>query len=192
MAKQYLKSKLAKKLPAITIIALASNLVACANSEYAEEEFRQPNYIVKTNYYSVRNDINKTNRSRPLYTTELSQNVTNTGRNTILLGHEIGVICNEPLDCRHASNLATLSYNVEKVNGTLIIKGQFNNEAGASTTFESNAGWLKRDIIKGAPLYTEGTIIQEFELPVAPGNSVTLKGPLEDKLEIVIESKAMN
>lgn len=165
-------------------LAVSVFLTACSSSMDREPT---TNYVVKSEYFSVRNDANEKLSSRLTRSAALNQGLTyDDSYHHVLLGHDVAVICAES-SCSQASNLATLDYTVSSIDGTLVIKGKLINETGESTKSEGGMGWIKKSITKGATLHSQGTEYEEFELPITAGKSVTLNGPLGDKLVIFVE-----
>ncbi|ATC60111.1 hypothetical protein [Vibrio anguillarum] len=168
-------------------VAMALTLTACSSPEKTLLEDK-PNIKVIAEYYSVRNDINQSLSSPLSRSMELDQNLTTKGSyHQISLGHAVAVICIKPTDCGQSSNLANLIYTVTKENKNLVIHGRMVNTTGASTLSEGGVGWVRWSISKDAKLHSEGTTEQMFTLPIIKGTSITLIGPLYDKLVLTVE-----
>lgn len=165
-------------------VFVAITLSACSHTP----ENTYPKLKVKAKYFSVRNDIRPSRSSNLTMTTELSQKVNaQDGPYRVLLGQGVGVICSKPDDCSQSSNLAILNYTLNQEKNNLVIRGRMTNETGVSTTSQGGVGSIKWDIPKGAKLYSEGTVEQEFILPITKGSTVMITGPLEDKLVLSVE-----
>lgn len=168
-------------------VAMALTLTACSSPKKISPEDKS-NIKVIAEYYSVRNDINQSISSLLSRSTELDLNLTTKGSyHQISLGHAFAVICIKPTDCSQSSNLANLIYTVTNENENLMIHGRMVNKTGASALIEREAGWVRWSISKYAKLHSEETTEEVFTLPIIKGTSITLIGPLYDRLILTVE-----
>jgi hypothetical protein len=172
----------ARTIPVIGSIIAAITLSACSsNTEIPPQKLK-----IDAQYFSVINDTLPSLSSRLTSETELSQKISDSDTyHYVLLGQDVASICKQS-DCRQSSNLARLNYVVAQGEDNLLILGKMTNETGASTISSGPAGWIKKSINDGVKLHSEGTVVQEFTLPIVMGESVVITGPLGDKLVVSV------
>lgn len=175
-------SGIVRLLISIVIIAM---LGACSSSI---ERSSPPKLKVKAKYFSVRNDATPFLSSQLRLSTELNLRINEQEAfHRVFLGHAVALICDTPNNCGQSSNLAKLKYTMSQDGGILIVSGKMINETGVSTTSQSEVGFNQWTINEGANLYHEGTVEQEFTLPIIKNRNITLTGPLGDKLILYVE-----
>ena len=171
-------------LPA-SIVLLSTTISACSNHQTPPANSE---YAITATYHSVRNDLNPKLSQGLKFKIGLPREVSSGGSSHYtLLGQEVALICSSKTDCAQSSNLASITYTIRPDEKGLVLQGTFNNEMGSYTESKGSAGVLRLSINSGATLYKEGSHTQDFRLPIVPGEKITMTGPLEDKLTIVVE-----
>ncbi|MBD1578046.1 hypothetical protein HC723_16825 [Vibrio sp. S11_S32] len=118
-----------KRFKFLSVAVLGFLMAGCSSVPKPHD----PNVIVEAKYYPPENPIMAT--SQPTNITILNNRVsTRNSYYELLLGQNVAKICKESTKCGEASNLATLSYRIEKKGRDLVIMAllhrSINNQLG--------------------------------------------------------------
>jgi hypothetical protein len=171
----------------VALSALALNLTGCAGQP-EQTLATKTDHTITASYYSVRNDRSDTLSQRFKQSFGLQNKVSEEGSYYYaLLGQGVALICSNDTECAQSSNLATMTYTIDRDGEGFVLRGKLKHDMGASTKSKGPAGELTWSIDEDAPLYKEGQSVQNFELPLSTGKTISMMGPLGDKLIIVVE-----